>query len=89
MLNPHAFSADDGTSQQSNLACPSCMRSDRIDIAALVWVRHSAVGTDPNDAADNSHEWAEDSACVCRVCGHPGTVREFRSLDENPEHNRG
>jgi hypothetical protein len=89
MMNPDAFSAEDCTSQQSNLTCPCCRRSDRIDIAALVWVRHSAGGTDPNEAADHSHEWTEDSASVCRACDYAGTVREFHSSMKDPELSRG
>ncbi len=76
MTQSSRFTADDAS--HSPLSCPGCKNSGRIDIAALVWVRQTPDGTDPDASEDQSHDWDDGSQCVCRCCGHTGTVEQFR-----------
>ena len=57
--------------------CPKCGNADEIDVAASVWVRLCADGTDPFLAACGDHEWTGDSEACCTACGFRGTVRDF------------
>jgi hypothetical protein len=61
-------------SNQFNLACPECGSTDELDIAATVWVRLTADGTDADESHDGSHEWGDSSACHCNQCGWDGTA---------------
>jgi len=59
------------------MRCPRCGASDRIDIAATVWIRLCPGGTDVTAAENGDHEWDTGSLACCHSCGHSGTVREF------------
>lgn len=59
------------------MKCPACGKSDRIDIAATVWVRLCKDGTDMYEAANSDQEWTANSAAYCGSCGHGGTVASF------------
>jgi len=59
------------------MQCPKCGASDRLNIAATVWVRLSLDGTDATEAENGDHEWDKNSAIVCRSCGQSGTVASF------------
>ena len=61
-----------------NMLCPKCGSADQIDIAATVWVRLTADGTDTDEAADGGHFWDDDSRARCIACDHQGTVKEFQ-----------
>ena len=61
-----------------NMFCPKCGSADQIDIAATVWVRLTADGTDTDEAADGGHFWDDDSHARCVACDHQGTVKEFQ-----------
>ena len=39
-----------------NMRCPNCGSVDQIDIEAIVWVRLTDDGTDPDAARDGHHE---------------------------------
>ena len=82
MPNHSSIHADDCSDEDASLVCPQCGRDDRIDIAALVWVRQTPDGTDIDEADDHSHEWGEDSAVICRSCGKSGTAKEFQSRQQ-------
>ena len=64
-------------SSEYGLSCPRCGHDNRLDITALINVRLTADGTDPDDAADTSHEWDQDSTCQCIQCGFRAKVRDF------------
>jgi hypothetical protein len=59
------------------MKCPNCGASDKIDIAATVWVRLCPDGTDSNEAECFDTEWTDESAAKCCACGHSGIVRDF------------
>jgi hypothetical protein len=59
---------------QFDMVCPECGSSAHLDVAALVWVRLTADGTDPDEAHDGGHEWDDDSPCRCDNCDWTGTV---------------
>jgi len=61
-----------------NMACPTCKRTDKIDIQALVWVRLLPDGTDPDLTDDRSHIWDDGSKACCTHCGTSGAVWEFK-----------
>lgn len=79
----HNIEKDDGGSF-FGLACPDCGRSDRLDVAAKIFVR--IVGdvasadseTDAEQALDTSHDWDNDSGIACRACGFWGLVGDCR-----------
>lgn len=66
------------------MACPNCGDCLRIDICANIWVRLCVDGTDPYEADNQEHEWAETSAAHCGTCGHDGTVASFTNAGETP-----
>jgi hypothetical protein len=59
------------------MKCPRCGSSNRIDVAATVFVRLCQDGTDVFAAANGDHEWTDTSAVQCGSCGHAGTVASF------------
>lgn len=59
------------------MKCPSCGESERIDIAATVWVRLTDDGTDADASHSGDHEWGDDSPARCNDCDHVGTVKTF------------
>jgi hypothetical protein len=59
------------------MKCPSCGLSDRIDVAATVFVRLCRDGTDVFAADNGDHEWTDTSAAHCGGCLHAGTVASF------------
>ncbi len=66
-----------------NLRCPDCARADAIDIAATVWVRLCADGTDATLSHNGDHQWGEGSPACCTACGFHGQVRHlFQKLRE-------
>lgn len=67
----------DELDNEFGLRCPECGRSAEIDIAATVWVRLCPDGTDVTASRNGDHEWANESAAQCCVCGHCGTVADF------------
>ena len=82
MTDQSSILADECSGEELRLACPQCGRDDRIDIAALVWVRQTADGTDIDEADDHSHEWGDDSPAACRACGNTGPAKDFRPSPE-------
>ena len=60
-----------------DMACPSCGKTDCIDIAATVWLRVMPDGTDPGEAENGDHEFTPDSPALCGACGHAATVAAF------------
>jgi hypothetical protein len=44
------------------MKCPRCTSSNRIDVAATVWVRLCLNGTDIFEAANGDQEWTDNSA---------------------------
>jgi hypothetical protein len=59
------------------MRCPNCGSADQIEIAATVWVRLTADGTDTDESEDGSHWWEDESAAKCNACDHEGTVKTF------------
>jgi hypothetical protein len=59
------------------MKCPRCESSNRIDVAAVVWVRLCHNGTDIFEAANGDQEWTDNSATHCGSCGLSGTVASF------------
>jgi xylose isomerase len=59
------------------MKCPHCGSSNRIDVAATVWVRLCKNGTDSFGAENGDHEWTDTSAALCASCDHSGTVASF------------
>lgn len=66
-------------SNQFGMRCPKCGRTDSLDIAALVWVRLTPDGTDAAQSHDGSHEWDDNSACLCNACQWIGKVRNAKA----------
>jgi hypothetical protein len=60
------------------MRCPKCGDGTQIDIAATVWVRLTADGTDADEAEDGGHFWEDDSRARCNACDHQGTAKEFQ-----------
>ena len=67
------------------MACPKCGEDHGIDICAHIWVRLSADGTDPYEAANQHHDWDDNSDAVCNSCGHAGAVGAFRTEGRDSE----
>lgn len=62
----------------SGYFCPECYRSDRIEIAATVWVRLTPDGSAADEATyGTGHEWTEDSEARCDACDWEGGVYEL------------
>lgn len=59
-----------------SMKCPSCGSDDALDVCAKVWVRLCDDGTDADASHDGSHEWDDDSPCMCNECGWEGTVKD-------------
>jgi len=68
----------DNAGNSFGMRCPECRETDRIDIAAIVWVRLCRDGTDILSAANGDHEWDDGSPAVCHACGHCATVARFQ-----------
>ena len=66
-----------------DIHCPQCQRADRIDIAATLWVRLLADGTDADESRDGSHEYDPRSTATCAACGYSGRLSSFP--DDLPE----
>ena len=64
--------------------CPKCFSTIDLDVAAVVWVRLTASGSDADEANDGTHEWDDTSAIQCHACDHDGKVAEFRVGKDNP-----
>ena len=60
-----------------NMRCPKCGSADQIDIEAIVWVRLTDDGTDPDAARYGHHEWDGASHARCDACDHRGIVSTF------------
>jgi len=69
--------SDDDLDNDFGMECPKCGESNRIDVAATVWVRLCRNGTDVFEAANGDHEWSDTSAAYCAGCGQHGTVSSF------------
>jgi hypothetical protein len=67
-----------------NMACPNCGDDERIDIAAIVWVRLCPDGTDITEADNGDHEWTNKSKAVCCTCGHTSSVGKFTEARGQP-----
>jgi hypothetical protein len=72
------------TDNAFGMRCPKCRASDRIDIAASVWVRLCLDGSDATQAANGDHEWEPASLAVCNSCGHAATVWDF-NVENQPD----
>jgi hypothetical protein len=72
------------TAEHRKLVCPRCRRSDSIDIAIVAFARYVSARegywTDTDVCEDRSHEWDENSSCVCRACGFGSRAVEFMEL---------
>ena len=69
--------------------CPECGSGDKLDIVATVFIRilhdpHSGemLGTSPDYADNQSHEYSDESLAHCVACGHV----TFLSLFNNPDY---
>lgn len=60
------------------MACPQCGEYEALDIVALVNVRLTPDGTDPDEAKDGGHEWDANSHCRCCDCGFGAPVWDFK-----------
>lgn len=69
---------DSSVSTAWEMRCPKCKRDDEIDISVKSWTRLVPDGTDRDEADETSEEWDNDSVCICRACGHKGTVETFQ-----------
>lgn len=54
--------------------CPNCGDTAHIDIQALIWVRLTEHGTDPDEAHDTDHNWEGSSFYLCTRCASSGRV---------------
>lgn len=61
----------------AGLFCPSCGRSDQLDVCATVTVRLTPNGSDADIPENNAYEWHDESSCSCVACGHDGIVGDF------------
>lgn len=67
------------------MACPKCGNDEQLDITATVEVRLTPDGTDADESFDGSHEWGEESPCVCRACGFVGPALNFTVDDPDDD----
>lgn len=67
----------DSLANDFGMQCPNCGSSNRIDVAATVWVRLCPDGTDIYEADNGDQEWTDSSSAHCGSCGHDGTVATF------------
>jgi len=70
----------DDLDNDHGMKCPHCGSSNRIDVAATVWVRLCHDGTDIHEAANTGQEWTDNSSAYCGACGHGGTVASFTKI---------
>ena len=63
------------------MTCPGCGKDDRLDVAAMLWLRVTPEGTDADLSHDGSHEWDSNSNCLCG-CGWQGKVYDARTTAE-------
>lgn len=61
-----------------DMACPNCGDTTNLDIQALIWVRVTADGTDPDEARLHDHDWEDKSECYCDACDWAGKVRDTK-----------
>ena len=60
--------------------CPRCAATDEIDVAATVWLRLTAHGTDADQAAAGDHTYERHSPATCEACGYIGTLGDFEPV---------
>lgn len=65
--------------------CPKCGDSYRLDVAARVWVRLTANGSDADESNDGNHEWDSTSDIRCNACGNVGKVAEFKMKEQEDD----
>ena len=60
------------------LACPKCVQSDalKIEITCFAYV------SDQGSEELGSHEWDDNSCCICPDCDYVATVADFTLVDE-------
>ena len=59
-----------------DLACPRCSQAETLSIVVSCTAILSIEGTD----VQGDHDWDDTSCCFCDLCGHNGTVGEFRII---------
>ncbi len=57
--------------------CPKCGNPDQIDVAATVWVRLTADGSDADASGNADHEYDNTSLAQCGACDFGGTLGDF------------
>ena len=62
------------------LRCPKCRKTNAVDIAAVVWVRLTADGSDADISENGDHEWNIESDACCGLCTFNGIVADFRTF---------
>lgn len=70
------------------MKCPKCGDEDHIDVAATVFVRLTADGTDADISGCGDHEWEPQSRATCAACDYVGAVQDFEKaapLPPDPE----
>lgn len=63
---------------QFALRCPTCLATDRIAVAAVVWVRLTRDGADASASHQPHHEWKAHNSANCG-CGFGGIVADFHT----------
>lgn len=68
------------------LVCPGCGDGGSIDVGAVVWVRLTRRGSDPDASGDGTYDWDNDSVASCCGCGWVGVVKELKEDGGSDDH---
>ena len=85
--HPKLFSKCVNDGQLADMCCPSCGERSRFKITATS--RFTVFDHTVDEHADV--EWDQDSSCMCGMCDHPGTVKDFTypGLDREIDDHQG
>lgn len=62
--------------------CPDCGDEDHIEVAASIWARLTADGTDPDGAEHHGHDYTPSSPARCASCGYEGAFIDFEPVPQ-------
>lgn len=67
---------------EHGMTCPKCHRDDKLEVAAIIWVRLVPDGTEDSENGDQT--WDDDSPCLCNHedCDWSGKVKDAREAAE-------
>jgi ribosomal protein L37AE/L43A len=83
--SPYSIRKDFSMANFLDYRCPKCSSSDEIEVAATIWLRLTADGTDADLADCHDHEYDTTSPAICQGCGFQGKIGEFDPQQAAPD----